>query len=95
MKVFSVSLCCNGILGGGMYVDDEKMVYRTNKLTVSDKYRNLKIYFDNISSISCGRLLFFPTVTVELKTKESYKFIVFKRKKFVDILVKAGVQREG
>ena len=35
------SLCHNGILGGGVYLDNQAVTYRTQKLTVSEKYKNL------------------------------------------------------
>ena len=41
MKVFICSLCHNGILGGGLYLNAQSLTYKTNKLTVDKKYRNL------------------------------------------------------
>ena len=41
MKSFVCSLCHNGILGGGLYLDSQSLTYKTNKLTVDKKYRNL------------------------------------------------------
>ena len=43
MKYFIVSLCKNGILGGGIVADSEKVTYKTGKVTVPQKYRNLEI----------------------------------------------------
>ena len=40
MKSFVCSLCHNGILGGGLYLDSQSLTYKTNKLTVDKKYRN-------------------------------------------------------
>ena len=34
MKSFVCSLCHNGILGGGLYLDSQSLTYKTNKLTV-------------------------------------------------------------
>ena len=78
-KSFVVSLCRDGVLGGGMYVDEEKIVYRTNKISVSSRYRNMKIRLKDILETSCDWMLFFPTVTIRLKNGEAYKFIVFNR----------------
>lgn len=39
-KTFAVSLCRNGILGGGIFADNEKIVYRTGKITVELKMKN-------------------------------------------------------
>ena len=41
MKSFVCSLCHNGIVGGGLYLDSQSLTYKTNKLTVGKKYRNL------------------------------------------------------
>ena len=38
-KSFMCSLCHGGIIGGGLYLDDEKITYKTNKLTVDAKYK--------------------------------------------------------
>ena len=38
-KVFMCSLCHNGLLGGGLYLDSNSITYKTNKLTVDKKYR--------------------------------------------------------
>ena len=37
MKSFVCSLCHNGILGGGLYLDSHSLTYKTNKLTVAEK----------------------------------------------------------
>ena len=37
MKSFVCSLCHNGILGGGLYLDSQSLTYKTNKLTVDMK----------------------------------------------------------
>ena len=37
MKSFVCSLCHNGILGGGLYLDRQSLTYKTNKLTVDKK----------------------------------------------------------
>lgn len=53
-KSFVVSLCSDGVLGGGMYVDEEKMVYLTNKISVSSRYRKLGIRLEDILKTFCG-----------------------------------------
>ena len=40
-KIFMCSLCHNGVLGGALYLENDSLTYRTNKLTVDKKYRNL------------------------------------------------------
>lgn len=90
-KYFIVSLCKNGILGGGMVVDDHKVTYKTGKITVPNKFRNLEMKYEDIAGVSTGWLLCFPTVTIKMKDLEMYKFIVFARKKFLEVLKVAGI----
>ncbi len=40
-KAFMCSLCQNGILGGGLYLDNQSVTYKTQKLSVNEKYKNL------------------------------------------------------
>lgn len=91
-KMFVASLCRNGILGGGLYVDAESVTYRTGKLTVPETYRKLKMAFEEITAVSTGWLLCFPTVTIKLRDQEEYKFIVFARKQFLYTISQAGVK---
>ena len=52
MKAFVCSLCHNGILGGCLYLDSQSLTYKTNKLTVDKKYRNLVLPMQEIKEIS-------------------------------------------
>ena len=52
MKSFVCSLCHNGILGGCLYLDSQSLTYKTNKLTVDKKYRNLVLPMQEIKEIS-------------------------------------------
>lgn len=85
-NTFTVSLCKNGILGGYIVADEVAITYRTGKVTIPKKYRNLQMNYQDILSVSEGSLLFFPTVTVKMKNEEEYKFIVFSRKRFLQML---------
>ena len=51
-KYFICSLCHNGILGGGLIVDDNSVTYKTNKLTVAPEYRNLVLPLKEIRDIT-------------------------------------------
>ncbi len=86
-----VSLCKNGVLGGRITADDEKLTYRTGKLTVPAALRNLEIAYTSIQSYTQGGFFPFPTVTLHLKNGETYKFIVFARKAFLRVLQDKGV----
>ena len=81
MKSFVCSLCHNGILGGGLYLDNTSLTYKTNKLTVDKKYRNLVLPMSEIKDIT-WKWIIFPVATVFMKTGESYKFIIFNAKRF-------------
>ena len=90
-KHFIVSLCRNGILGGGMAADKNAVTYRTGKLTVPAEYRVLEMKYSDIRAVSCGRLFIFPTATLSMSNGEEYKFIVFGRKRFIRLLNEMGV----
>ncbi len=90
-KYFVVSLCRNGLLGGGIVVDESKITYKTGKLTIPDKLRNLEMRYADINGFTVGRLLGLPTVTIKMKNSESYKFVVFSRRKFIEVLKQAGI----
>ena len=81
MKSFVCSLCRGGILGGGLYLDNNSLTYRTNKLTVDKKYRNLVLPMSEIRKIT-WQWIVFPAATVFMKNGESYKFIIFNKKRF-------------
>ena len=81
MKSFVCSLCHNGILGGMLYLDDSSLTYRTGKLTVDSKYRNLVLPLSNIKEIS-WKWMIFPVATVHTRIGEDYKFIIFNKPHF-------------
>ena len=81
MKSFVCSLCHNGILGGMLYLDDSSLTYRTGKLTVDSKYRNLVLPLSNIKEIS-WKWMIFPVATVHMRIGVDYKFIIFNKPRF-------------
>ena len=80
-KVFMCSLCHNGILGGGLYLDNQAVTYRTQKLTVSEKYKNLILPLNEIKGIS-WKWIVFPVATFFMTNGECYKFIIFNKWRF-------------
>lgn len=90
-KYFMVSLCKNGILGGGIVADSDKITYKTGKITVPDKYKNIEMKYEEIVSLTEGWLFIFPTVSLKMKDGEEYKFIVFARKRFVSVIRNMGI----
>ncbi len=82
IKTFICSLCHNGILGGGLYLDGQSVTYKTNKLTVEKKFRNLVLPIREIEEISWKRIVF-PLATFRMKNGEVYKFIIFNQSRFI------------
>ena len=82
MKSFICSLCHNGILGGCLYLDNQSLTYKTNKLTVDPKYKNLILPMQEIKEISWEWIIF-PIATVSMRNGEQHKFIIFNKSRFV------------
>ena len=85
-NTFSVSLCKNGLLGGWIIFDEEAMTYKTGKVTIPPKYRNLKMKYSDILSVTKGKMLFLTTVSVQIRDDEEYKFLVFEEDRFLKML---------
>jgi hypothetical protein len=81
-----VSLCREGVLGGGIVADDEGLVYQTGKTTVSPRLKRIEMKYDNIQSYSRSRVFCFPLVSITMKDGECYKFIVFSPSAFCSLL---------
>lgn len=75
------SLCREGLLGGGLYVKDDAVVFRTNKLTVNKEYRNLCLPYGHIKEISWKNIIF-PVAAFSMADGQEYKFIIFNRSRF-------------
>ena len=83
MKSFVCSIICdNGILGGGLYLDKNSLTYKTNKLTVDKKYRNLVIPINSIKELSF-KWIIFPIATINMLNNDKYKFIIFNKSRFL------------
>lgn len=85
-RYFIVSLCHEGVLGGGIVANGESITYRTNKVTVSQKYRNLEMKYSDIQGFSKKWVLFFPIYSINMKSGETYKFLVFNTGRFNKLL---------
>ena len=78
-KSFICSLVCpNGIIGGKLTIESNAILYKTNKLTIDENYKNIRLAIDKISSISWKRIIF-PIAIVNLDGKQ-YKFLMFNKK---------------
>ena len=81
-KSFMCSLIChNGIVGGALYLDENSVTYRTNKLTVNKAYRNLVLPLDKITELT-WRWVVFPIATFHLNNGEKYKILIFNKRRF-------------
>ena len=80
-KTFMCSLCHNGILGGALYLDENSVTYRTNKLTVDKAYRNLVLPLDEIAELT-WKWVVFPVAIFQMKSGTEYKFIIFNKRRF-------------
>lgn len=84
-EAFVCSLIHNGILGGGLYITEEDVTYRTNKLTVERKYRYLTLKKDDMERVSWKGWLGL-LVTFFMKDGGQYQFLIFNRKRFLRVL---------
>ena len=82
-KTFVCSLVHNGLLGGGLYLDEQSVTYRTNKLTVDKKYRNLVLPLSNIKDITWSNMVF-PVATFHMSDGEDVKILIFNKNGFMD-----------
>lgn len=80
-KVFMCSLCHNGILGGGLYLDNNSVTYKTQKLTVSEQYKNLELPLSEIEGIT-WKWIIFPVATFHMKTGAQYTIMIFNKRRF-------------
>ena len=80
-KTFVCSLCRNGIIGGGLYIDEQSITYSTQKLTVSPLYRSLVLPMKEIKEISWSQMVV-PVAAISMKDGECYKFIIYNKSGF-------------
>ena len=85
-KTYVASLCYQGLLGGGLFLDDERVTYRTGKITVPQEIRNLALPFCRIRRVEKSKALFLPTVTITMEDGNAWKFLVFGRNGFLSNL---------
>ncbi len=86
-KEFMCSLCHDGVLGGRLYLDNASITYRTQKLTVEDKYKQLVLSLKDIEKITWKWRLF-PIATFYMVNGEKYKFIIFNKIRFENAIKK-------
>ena len=69
-KTFVCSLCRNGIIGGGLYIDEQSITYSTQKLTVSPLHRNLVLPMNEIRELSWSQMVV-PVAAISMKGVEN------------------------
>ena len=81
-KSFMCSLIChNGIVGGALYIDENSVTYKTNKLTVDRAYRNLVLPLNQIAELT-WKWIVFPVATFHMTSGEKYKVMIFNKRRF-------------
>lgn len=80
-KAFLCSLCHNGILGGVLYLDENSLTFKTNKLTVDKAYRNLVLPYAKVAELT-WKWIILPIATIQMTNGEQYKFIIFNKDRF-------------
>ena len=85
-QYFIASICREGILGGVIVADDEALLYKTGKVTVSPRLKNLEMKYRDIQGFTEKRVFCFPVFSIEMKGGEIYKFIIFSPKRFTSLL---------
>ena len=76
-----------------LYLDKESVVYRTNKLTVNEKYRNLVLPLENIEKVT-WKWIIVPIATFFMKDGEVYKMIIFNKGRFQKYYQELHPQKE-
>lgn len=93
MKIaFHGSLCYEGIRGGAITVEDDIVRYRSKSLTLPEEYKDIRLPVSEIERAEVGYLFVLPTVTVQMKSGEKYRFVVFARKQFLACLAQLGIK---
>lgn len=89
-KTYIVSLCYRGgLLGGALFLDDERVSFGSTKLQVPPEIRKFALPFCRIKSVERSKALFLPTVTFKMQDGREWKFLVFGRGSFLRNLEKA------
>jgi hypothetical protein len=89
MKTFWASLCYKGAHGGGLYLHEDHLAFRTNKLQLPPDKKRLRIDYMDIAAVEKSKAAgLFPSVTITTKGGESTKFILFRRTSFIEELTK-------
>lgn len=85
---FYASLFENGLLGGAAYLDEDLFRFVCQKATVDKELRDIRIPYLNIRSVRAENKNLFPLTTIETDYGKSYRFLIFNRRRFIDLVNK-------
>lgn len=85
-KIYAASLCKNGLLGGRLYIDDEKITFCTGKITVPSQLRNLELNFKDVVGIRKEKLFILPIAAIIMRNGEEWKFFILRLNNFMDVV---------
>ena len=74
-----------------MIVDEDSVTYKTGKITVDSRFRNLILRRDDISSLS-WKWIVFPVATFEMKDGERFSFMIFNKWRFAKVFARINDQ---
>lgn len=80
-ETYIASLIKGGVLGGAVYLTEDALTYRTNKLSVDPPYRSLSLPLPEIRAAAPGKC--WPLVCVDMQDGSTYHFLIFARQKFL------------
>ncbi|MDR0896948.1 MAG: hypothetical protein LBN04_03735 [Oscillospiraceae bacterium] len=96
MKTFWASLCYKGAHGGGLYLKEDHLEFRTNKLQLPADKRRMRVDYKDIVAMERSQAIrLFPAVTLTTSSGEAIKFILFNRNTFINQLKMNGVVSAG
>ena len=76
-EYYIASLIKNGILGGWIKADAEKIIYGTGKVTVTPDMKHIEMKYTDIQGYSFKRTLLFPVFSIIMNNGNTHRFIVF------------------
>ena len=62
-------------------MDETSITYKTNKLTVDKKYKNLVLPLEELCELTWKRFVF-PIAVMRMSNGEQYRFIIFNKNRF-------------
>lgn len=78
---FMCSIIYGGVLGGALVVDDNSITFKTGKVTVADRIRNLRMDIADIESLTWKGII----ATITLKSGDKYSFLILNKKRFIEV----------